>query len=154
MRSGRILTNSNRLKTHRDGVPRRIAEESDHALKLCRPLLPYSARLQPARILVPEPGHIPHQVPDEFIGGGVRWIILHVQRAPLHQRSTSVHMKHARLHMGPAVFGRDRQPAAREPRQQQQSDGCGPVLAMGTWEAGLITTRPLLQKRLDRNIFG
>ena len=43
--------------------------------------------------------------------------------------------------------------AGTDEGKQDNNGGCGPVLALGTWEAGLITTGPLLQYKLDRNIF-
>ena len=63
-------------------------------------------------------------------------------------------MKHARRHMGLDPFGRNQiSPAGTEERQHDESAGCGPVLALGTWGAGLITTEPLLQLRPDGNKF-
>jgi len=56
--------------------------------------------------------------------------------------------------MGLDPFGRNQiSPAGTEERQHDESAGCGPVLALGTWGAGLITTEPLLQLRPDGNKF-
>ena len=127
-------------------IPRRCDEEIDQLRMHCRPLLPESGYLHHAWMLLPEKRHILQQLRDEFVGGVVRRLTLPLHRGPLHARSTSVHMKHARRHMGLDLCGRNQiTPSGTEERQHDGSAGCGPVLALGTWEAGLITTRPLLQ---------
>ena len=91
---------------------------------------------------------------DEGIGGVVRLERLHVHLGPLNARSTSVHMKHAGLHMGLDRFGRDHiSPASTKVRETGEAAGCAPVLALRTWGAGLITTKPLLQLRPDGTKF-
>ena len=126
--------------------PRRCDEEIDQLRMHCRPLLQESGCLQAAWIPLPEQRQMLQQLLDEGIGGVVRRVTLHRRRGPLHARPTSVHMKHARRHMSLDLFGRNQiTPAATEEGQQDKSGGCGPVLALGTWEAGLITTRRLLQ---------
>ena len=101
----------------RQFIPRRCDEEIIQLRMHCRPLLPESGCLQHGWMLSPEQRHKRQQLRDEIIGGVVRRITLYRHRGPLHARSTSVHMKHARLHMTPDRFGRNLQPAATEEGQ-------------------------------------
>ena len=127
-------------------IPSHVGEEIDQPRMDRRPLFHEPGWLQEASMPPPELRHMHQQLLDEVIGGDVRLPILHAHLGPLDARSTSVHMKHARRHMGLDLFGRNQiTPSDTEEGQQDKSGGCGPVLALGTWEAGLITTRPLLQ---------
>ena len=88
-------------------------------------------------MILPEHRHKPQQRRHPFAGGVVRLVSLMFHLGPLHQRSTSVHMKHARRHMSLDLFSRNQiTPAATEEGKQDKSGGCGPVLALGTWGAG------------------
>ena len=56
--------------------------------------------------------------------------------------------------MGLDPFGRNQiSPASTKVRETDEAAGCGPVLALRTWGAGLITTELLPQLRPDGNKF-
>ena len=104
--------------------PGRVGEEIDQPRMVCRPQLKEFDRLQVASIPPPELRHMPQQLRDEDIGGEVRLVILHAHLGPLDARSTSVHMKHARIHMLPDLFGRNQIfPSETEERQQGENGG-------------------------------
>ena len=91
---------------------------------------------------------------DEGISGDVRLPLVPAHLGPLDARSTSVHMKHAGLHMSLDRCGRNQiSPAGTEERETDEAASCGPVLALSTWGAGLITTELLPQLRPDGNKF-
>ena len=119
-----------------------VREELDHGLTQSRPLGYGPEPFQAAGITALEGNHPRQQTFDEGACVQVRG---GAHRRPLCQRSASVNLLHARLHVVVMASGRNQDSAARKPRQQHRDDGCGAVFALVTWEAGLITTRPLLQ---------
>ena len=88
-------------------------------------------------MLPPEAPQMHQHHLDEGISGDVRLPLVPAHLGPLDARSTSVHMKHAGLHVGLDRCGRNQiSPAGTEERQHDGSAGCGPVLALGAWATG------------------
>ena len=137
----RIPTGLRRL-VHRPAI---VREEAAQSFSPNRPLGNDPDPFQEAGVTMLESNQRTHATLEE---GACVNVVPTLHRRPLCQRSAKHNLEHARPHVVVYVSGRNQvseHAAARKHRQKGGADAYRAVLALVTWEAGLITTRPLLQ---------